>query len=307
MPNILTAVTRQIRLRTSTDGPAQSNMALAQGLIRRSAWSAIAKRDRRFDGTFVYVASTTGIYCRPSCPARHPHRRNTLLFATADAAEREGFTACQRCHPRTNPLSQAELGVKRALDWIETHFHEPSSLDALSQVSGLSPNHFQLVFKRIVGLSPREFIDARRLDYLKRFIARGTAVSIASYQAGFGSSRALYHRVGRRIGMTPGVYSRGGRGLHIGYRTLRCGLGFVLIGITDKGVCALRIGESVHALMQSLRHEFPSATFAKMRATPGNWQSAIKLCQDEHYFMSQMPIELRRRVFEARAWKALYQ
>jgi AraC family transcriptional regulator, regulatory protein of adaptative response / methylated-DNA-[protein]-cysteine methyltransferase len=271
----------------------------------RSAWEAIRKRDRRYDGKFVYVALTTGIYCRPSCPARHPHRRNTLLFATAADAEREGFTACLRCHPKINGLSHAELGIKRTLEWIESHFQQPTSLVALSQVSGLSPNHLQQVFKRIVGLTPREFVDARRLDYLKRFILQGAAVSTASYQAGFGSSRALYERVSKRMGMTPGAYGRGGRGLLINYRTLRCRLGLVLIGSTDRGICALHVGESGRMLVHALGREFSAATLAKAPATPGKWVNAVKRCQEEDHLMSQMPTDLRRRVFEARAWKAL--
>src|SRR5580704_9398189 len=129
-------------------------MSTAAGSIDRVAWAAILKRDRRHDGRFVYAALTTGIYCRPSCPARHPHRRNTLLFATASDAEREGFTACLRCQPKRQSPSSSELAIARCLVWIEANLHRPITLSVLSQVSGLSPNHLQQVFKRTIGLSP---------------------------------------------------------------------------------------------------------------------------------------------------------
>jgi AraC family transcriptional regulator of adaptative response/methylated-DNA-[protein]-cysteine methyltransferase len=127
--------------------------------VSNLAWHAVLKKDRKYDGKFVYVAVTTGIYCRPSCPARNPQRRNTLIFLTPAEAERQGYVACLRCHP--NSLTPAEKSIKATLDYIEAHVDQTITLTTLSQVSGLSPHHLQETFKRIVGLSPKAFCDAR--------------------------------------------------------------------------------------------------------------------------------------------------
>ena len=273
--------------------------------ISNAAWNAILKRDRCHDGRFVYAALTTGIYCRPSCPARHPNRRNTLIFTTSAEAEREGFTACLRCHPKSHSPCPAELGIRRVLEWIETHIQQPVTLGALSQVSGFSPNHLQQLFKRTIGLSPKEFCDARRLEYFKRFIKQDVSVSVASYQAGFGSSRALYEKASKKMGMTPGVYGQGGRGLRIRYRLFRFKLGCLLIGATQQGVCAVLTGDNGVALVRWLRREFPKATIERAHKASANWDAMVRRCEMEDHFLSKMPFDLRRRVFEAKAWKAL--
>jgi AraC family transcriptional regulator, regulatory protein of adaptative response / methylated-DNA-[protein]-cysteine methyltransferase len=269
------------------------------------SWKAILRRDRRFDGKFVYAALTTGIYCRPSCPARHPRRRNTLIFTTDAQAEREGFTACLRCRPRGNPLSQTERGIQRTLEWIETHPEEANPLSTLSRVSGLSPNYLHQVFKRTVGMSPKEFCDVRRWDRFQRFMGQGMAVSIAGHRAGFGSGRALYEGAGGRIGMTPGVYRRGGRGVEIGYRVLTSRQGRVLIASTPKGICSVALGGQRAVLVENLYREFPHAKITRRATTPEGWIAAVKQCEAEDPILAAMRSDLRRSVFEARVWNAL--
>ncbi|HTW93485.1 MAG TPA: Ada metal-binding domain-containing protein [Tepidisphaeraceae bacterium] len=271
----------------------------------KTDWNAILKRDRRFDGKFVYAALTTGIYCRPSCPARHPLRQNTLVFATPADAEREGFTACLRCHPKSGSPSDAELGVKRAIEWIESHFQQPLTLNTFSQVSGLSPNHFQQVFKRLVGMSPKEFIDAKRLDYLKGRIKRGVSISTASFQAGFGSSRALYERVTRRMGMTPGVFSRGGRRIRVSFGVLGSGTGKVLIAATGVGICAVFAGGHAKTLESRLHAEFPQAAIRRLGRVPRSWAKAINSRAADDDFLSKLAPDLQRRIVEIRIWNAL--
>jgi AraC family transcriptional regulator of adaptative response/methylated-DNA-[protein]-cysteine methyltransferase len=279
--------------------------SIKQTPISSLSWKAILNRDRRFDGKFVYAALTTGIYCRPSCPARHPRRRNTLIFATDAQAEREGFTACLRCHPRGNPLSHTERAIQRTLQWIETHVEQANTLSTLSQVSGLSPNHLQQVFKQIVGMSPKEFGDMRRWDCFKRFIREGMPISVASYQSGFGSGRALYERAGRRMGMTPGIYRRGGRGIDITYRVLNCRRGSVLIASTPRGICSISLGGDRAALVQNLHREFPQASVMRLAAAPAKWIAAVKQCEDEDPILVSIRADSRRRVFEARVWNSL--
>jgi AraC family transcriptional regulator of adaptative response/methylated-DNA-[protein]-cysteine methyltransferase len=280
-------------------------MAKSSNEISDTAWNAILKRDRHHDGRFVYAALTTGIYCRPSCPARHPQRRNTLLFATAAEAEREGFIACRRCYPETDSLTRAETSVKAALEWIEAHPQHPITLATLSQVTGLSSNHLQQTFKRLVGLSPKVFGDARRLAHFKRFIKQGMSVSNASYMAGYGSSRALYEKASKGMGMTPGGYGRGGEGTDIHYAVFHAGLGRTLIAGTDRGICAILIGDDQKQLTESLRSEFPEALLERKQVVPGKWQAAVKSCGRERRLLCELPLDLRCRIFEAKLWSVL--
>jgi AraC family transcriptional regulator, regulatory protein of adaptative response / methylated-DNA-[protein]-cysteine methyltransferase len=273
--------------------------------ISSAVWQAVLSRDRQQDGKFVYAALTTGIYCRPSCPARHPQRRNTLIFTAAKDAEREGFIACHRCWPASNALTPAETGIKDALDYIESHIDQRITLITLSQVTGFSPNHLQQTFKHIVGLSPKAFCDARRLVHLKQYLKRGDSVISATYGAGYGSSRALYEKANEGLGMTPATYSRGGEGVQIRYVVLAANLGHTLVAATELGICAIIVGEDEKRIEAQLHQEFPNAKVLQERTPPVKWLKAIQSCQREDRMLSELPPDLRRRVFQARLGKAL--
>lgn len=273
--------------------------------ITGATWDAVLKRDRYADGTFVYAALTTGIYCRPSCPARLPHRRNTLIFKTAAEAERQHYIPCRRCHPGLGSLTPAEKGIKHALAYIEAHLDETVSLRTLSQASGLSPNHLQQTFKRIVGLSPKAFYDARRLAHFKIHLRSGETVTSACYAVGFGSSRALYEKTGKGLGMTPVIYQQGGDGLTIRYGTSETTLGNVLLAATEAGICTVLLGRNEKSLMRSLRAEFPKATVVRYKETPREWRAALRSCQREDPLLSTLPRTLRHYVFQAKVWETL--
>ncbi len=264
-------------------------------------WNAVLRRDRAEDGKFVYAALTTGIYCRPSCPARHPHRRNTLFFQTVVDAEREGFIACRRCHPRTNSLTSAEVSIKAALDYIEAHVGHRVSLSSLSQVAGLSPNHFQQTFNKIVGLSPKAFCDARRLLHLKRRLRDGESVISATYAAGYGSSRALYEQASKGLGMTPAVYARGGAEMNIRFVVLEQAM---LLAITKRGVCAALAGQDKMMLITKLQQEFPSAVLQEFKPSP-KLLRIVRDCRTTSPFLSKLSPEVLTTVFLARVSAAL--
>lgn len=276
-------------------------------------WTAIIEKDRRSDGKFVYVAVTTGIYCRPSCPARNPHRRNTLIFANAAQAEAQGYAACRRCHP--NSLTPAEESIKAALDYIEVHVGERFTLATLSRVSGFSPHHLRETFQKIVGLSPKDFSDVRRIARFKEHLRAGHSVSSACYEAGFGSSRALYEKARHRLGMTPASYKRGGRSQQISFVLAASALGRILIARTPQGVCAVLIGENDSQLAAALRREFPHGAFAPQSpradkngaksGSKGKWESEIRACETEDPLISNLPLNLRRRILQARLWNRL--
>jgi len=280
-------------------------IARKQSEIDETVWQAVLRRDRNFDGKFVYAALTTGIYCRPSCPARHPHRRNTLIFLTGDDAEREAFIACRRCRPRSNSLTAAEIYVKVALDYIELHTEQSITLSLLSQVTGVSPNHFQQSFKRIVGLSPKAFCDARRLVHLKEYLKGGESVIRSIYAAGYGSSRALYERASKGLGMTPAIYASGGRGARIHYVVIDSRLGRALIGATQEGVCAVLLGRNDKQLVSRLQDEFPKAVATCDPLPSARWLSAVRACQSTNPLLSKLPLDAQHRVFEARVREVL--
>jgi AraC family transcriptional regulator of adaptative response/methylated-DNA-[protein]-cysteine methyltransferase len=260
-------------------------------------------RDRLHDGKFVYVALTTGIYCRPSCPARHPHRRNTVLVETAAEADRLGYTACRRCHP--DALAPAERSIRAALIYIETRLGHATTLKTLSQVSGLSPNHLQQTFQRIVGLSPKEYCDARRLACFKERLRAGDSITDACYRVGFGSSRALYQQASTHLGMTPSTYRRRGVGVRIRYASIASMLGRVLVAGTQKGICAVLVGANDRTVIGQLREEFPMAVFIRDRIAPKHWTASVASCQREDPLLATLPLEFRVRLLQAKVWKNL--
>ncbi len=273
--------------------------------VTYTLWQAVSNRDRSYDGKFVYAALTTSIYCRPSCPARHPHRRNTLIFPTPVDAERQGFIPCRRCHPSTNALSPAERGVKSAIDHIKQHFDQSITLAALARVSGVSPNHLQQSFKRIIGLSPKVFCDAQRLSYLKELLRRGRSVSSAGYEAGYGSSRALYEKATKSLGMSPATYQRGGEGIVIRFATMPTDWGRTLVAGTADGICAVQLGKNEKSLTAELRAEFPKAFMTRERSPNVKWVLAVHTCQSKDPLLSMLSIETRLEVFRTKVWKIL--
>jgi AraC family transcriptional regulator of adaptative response/methylated-DNA-[protein]-cysteine methyltransferase len=269
--------------------------------VNNAAWHAVVTKDRQYDGKFVYAAVTTGIYCRPSCPARNPQRRNTLIFVTATEAERQGYLACLRCYP--NSLTPAEKSIKAALDYVEAHLDQTITLRTLSQVSGLSRHHLRETFERIVGLSPKAFCDARRIARFKQYLRAGHSISSACYEVGYGSSRALYEKTKKGLGMTPAVYRHGANGTQVCFAITDSLLGSVLIAGTEQGLCAVLLGEDEDLLLRELREEFPRAIFKQ--ESSAKWKAAVLSCKHEDPLLSKLPVSLRGRVLQARVWHSL--
>jgi len=290
-------------------------MATGRQLRRRSGqehklasdqdWLAISTRDRRSDGQFVWVALSTYIYCRPSCGARRPARRKVLVLPTAAVAERQGYSACRRCHPQTTTQSCAEASVAVALDYIQTHPDSSVTLRCLAQVVGLSPNHLQRLFTRIVGMSPRDYGDHLRLARLKDLLRTGTAVTDAAYTAGYGSIRALYEKGTRNLGMTPATYGQGGAGTHVRYAILDSNHSRVLVADTDLGLCTILVGERDEDLVAELSREMFRATLVRELAPPAAWGVAVRTCTFVDPWLSTLPLQVRRDIFRARMTKTL--
>ena len=271
-----------------------------------NAWEAVVRHDRRYDGRFVYAVRTTGVYCRPSCASRRPNRRNVHFFADPTAAEAEGFRACRRCRPRAVAAEDADLrAVRLASRMLDARLDAPPTLAELGTEVGLSPWHLQRVFKRVVGVSPREWVEARRVERLKTGLREGQTVSRAVYAAGYGSGRPVYERNRSPLGMTPATYRRGGRGLAIRYAVVASPLGRLLVAATERGVCSVRLGETDAELEAGIRAEFPEAGLTADAAGLGAWAHAIVRHLDGETPRVDVPVDVRATAFQWRVWNAL--
>ena len=272
------------------------------------AWRAVVQRDDRFDGTFVYAVRSTGVYCRPSCASRKPLRTNVRFFTAPGEAEAAGFRACRRCRPTDASFKEAgDASIEQARDFLDRHADRTVSLRELAEQVNLSPSHLQRSFKRVTGLSPKEYQDARRVNQLKSRLRAGDTVSRATYEAGFGSSSRVYERADRELGMTPAAFRRGGRGVAIAYTTAATPLGRVLVATTERGVCAVELGATDDEVLAALRRDFPSAEIARGDEQHAEWVKAVvSAVRDSRQAIdARIPLDMHGTAFQQRVWRAL--
>jgi len=263
-------------------------------------WKAWEERDPDAIGRFYIGVRSTGIYCRVGCPARGPKRENVLFFDTPEQAEAAGFRACKRCHPKEIPVQQKVVGeVKNLLETAEPAL----TLSQLSEATGMSPYHLQRLFKRETGLSPKQYAAAQRVQRLKNGLREGRGVTEALYDAGYGSSSGLYSKAGARLGMSPAAYRRGGKGMKIRYAFADSAIGKLLIGVTERGICSVLIGETEAELEALLRQEF-----AEAQLEPGTLAEYVKPLLEGLSGGRQVlgvPLDLRGTAFQLKVWEAL--
>lgn len=271
-----------------------------------ACWRGVLARDRHMDGAFVFAVRSTGIYCRPSCPARRPTRKQVMFFPLPEAAERAGFRPCRRCRPQEAAACdpQADL-VRRVCHWIATSGDGPISLQDLAAEAGVSTSHLQRTFKRLMGISPREYAEARRLQGLKARLRKGQDVTRALYESGYSSSSRLYERSSAQLGMTPATYRKGGRGMEIGYTIVDSPLGRVLVGATRRGVCAVSLGDADAVLEAALVAEYPHAEIHRDDSGFASWAQAIQKHLDGREARLRLPLDLQATAFQMRVWKEL--
>src|SRR5271170_922612 len=268
-------------------------------------WDSVVARATAHDGEFVFAVSTTGVYCRPSCPARRPRRENVRFFLRPEQAEQAGFRACLRCRPRLlsgNPQSDFAKEICR---YIEQHLDEPITLGRLSKIFRQSPFHLQRRFKAALGISPREFADSCRLRLLKRNLQAGDNVTRAMYDAGYGSSSRLYEKTSSQLGMTPDKYRRGAIAATIRYVVSDSPLGRMLIAATDRGICSIQFARSDGELLEGLKREFP---FAVRKPDGGALQAWVKTLLSQMVgkeLNAALPLDIRATAFQRRVWTYL--
>ena len=275
-------------------------------MVDDDLWRAAVERDARYDGFFVFAVRTTGVYCRPSCPARRPKRKNAVFFDRPEAAECAGFRPCKRCQPQDPAAPDPRVVLaRRACDLIEANIEDPPTLAALGSSLYVSPHHLQRTFKHLVGVTPHQYAEARRTARLKVRLKEGEPVTCALYEAGYGSSSRLYEGVSKRLGMTPATYRKGGRGMRIGYTIVDCPLGLLLIGATRKGVCAVYLGDSEEKLELELRNEYPAAEIRRDDSDFGPQVDALLQSLDGTWPHPDLPLDVRATAFQRRVWEEL--
>jgi AraC family transcriptional regulator of adaptative response/methylated-DNA-[protein]-cysteine methyltransferase len=280
-------------------------------LTDTDAWTAVESRDASFDGRFVYAVRSTHIYCRPSCPSRRPRRENVSFFPAPGDAERAGYRACRRCDPRGDKRTHdGSPAVERAVRYLDANDDRAVSLAELAAHAHLSASHLQRSFKRLVGMSPKEYQDARRVSRFKSRLRSGDTVSRATYEAGFGSSSRVYERSDDLLGMTPAAYRRGGAGVTIRYSIAESSVGRVLVAVTDRGVCAVELGASDAEVERALRADFPNASIERRDDGNSDWVRGVldRVRHPRETFDADapdVPLDLSGTAFQQRVWKAL--
>lgn len=280
-------------------------------LDEQACWNAVLAKNRAEDGHFFFGVVTTGVYCRPSCPARRPLRENVRFYETPTQAEADGLRPCLRCRPLSPVADQNLERMRQLCDYIRRHSTtgEPLTLARLSRHAGLSPFHLQRTFKSVIGITPKQFIERCRIETLKTQLRESNSVTTAVYEAGFGSSSRLYERSDSHLGMTPREYRAGGEGVVISHVVLETPLGHMLLGATDRGLCFLQFGDSPRQLLATLRAEFPAAVVQPMQTPyPPQFQlwveSLTRYLRGEHAALD-LPLDLRATSFQMKVWKYL--
>lgn len=270
------------------------------------AWDAVLGRDRRYDGMFVYAVKSTGVYCRPSCPSRKPRREMVEFFEQTQLAERAGFRSCKRCRPtELNGHRELPQVITRVCRFIDDIVEEGPTLDRLAEVAGVSQFHLQRSFKGALGISPRQYAELKRFLRFKTRLQKGDDVTTAMYEAGFNSPSRLYERSTSALGMTPSTYRAGGPGQKILYALADSALGRVLVAATDKGVCAVRIGDSDKDLEVDLRDEFARAEITRDDRELASYVREIVGAAEGKRIAREIPLDIQHTAFQWKVWQAL--
>lgn len=268
-------------------------------------WEAILGRDVRADGRFVYAVRSTGIYCRPSCASRKPKRENVIVFERPQLAEEAGFRPCLRCAPRDAARDPRLDKVRGALRHIEERADANPTLGELARRAGASPHHLQRAFKRALGVSPRQYVDALRMRTYRNLLREGHDLADACYAAGYGSASRVYERAPGCLGMTPATYQKGGSGVSIRYGITRCRLGRLLVAATDKGVCRVSLGGTARELALDIEKEFPHANLRRSDADMKEYLNLVSRVAEGAPQSESLPLDVRATAFQHRVWERL--
>ncbi len=266
-------------------------------------WRAALARDARADGAFVLAVRTTRIYCRPSCPARRPLRRNVIFFRTREEAEKHGYRPCLRCRP--NEIAASAALVARAAKYLAQSREEGFRLSELAREVHSNGATLRRAFRQVTGLSPRELAEALRVKRFKSLLRAGKKITDALYETGYGSSSRVYERSNAQLGMTPATYRKGGMGMKIEYTIAKSPLGKVLVAATERGVAAVYLGDARDKLVAELRAEYPRAEISPASGGEQKWVREIIQRIEGKAAHVDLPLDLQSTAFQRRVWQEL--
>lgn len=268
-------------------------------------WMMVMARDTKADGAFVYAVKSTGVFCRPSCPSRRPRREVVEFFDSPAQAQDAGYRACRRCQPglRSRQIEK----VEEACRFIANNLESTLSLSAVARHVGSSPFHFQRMFKGVLGVSPRQYQQAKRAEKFKSALLTSPRITDAIYEAGYGSSSRAYEGIPAQMGMTPSAFRRNGEGTTILYTILAMELGKLLVATTARGLCSVRFGDTDAALVRDLRLEFRSADIRRDDEALRPLASQIEDLRRGAHHSQQIPLDIRGTAFQQLVWNALRQ
>ncbi|SNB71303.1 DNA-O6-methylguanine--protein-cysteine S-methyltransferase /Transcriptional regulator Ada [Arboricoccus pini] len=271
-----------------------------------AAWShAVDMRDAGFDGRFVYAVRTTGVFCRPSCPARRPKAENTAFFATPEEALAAGYRPCRRCQPMAAPAARGHADVIAAACRRLESAEDLPDLTTLAREAGFSPYHFHRLFKAATGLTPRAYGAAVRARALRHHLADSGSITAALYAAGFNSSGRFYENTDAMLGMTPSAFRQGGEAALIRFAIGQSSLGAVLVACSLKGVCAILLGDSPDSLIKDLQDQFPRAELVGGEPGFEAMIAAVLAFAENPLGDLALPLDVRGTAFQERVWQQL--
>ena len=276
-------------------------------LSEKALWQAVLTNDKCYNGICFYGVLSTGIYCRIHCSSKRPLRENTRFFFSREGAEKAGFRACKRCRPdkaEEPHIDNAVLKVLALCRYIESCDYIPT-LEELSEQVQLSPFHLQRVFKQALGISPRNYADAHRQLRFKKALQAGDEIALATYDAGYGSSSRLYEKSSRYLGMTPKAYKQKGKGQTINYSIVKSPLGFLLLAATQKGICAVRLGDSKSTLVDELKDEFKHAEIRPSGSELSEWPQMLINYLSGNTPWPKLPFDVQATAFQRKVWDSL--
>jgi len=269
-------------------------------------WAAVLRRDRGSDGAFYYAVLTTGVYCRPSCPARKARRENVLFFSAREEAERKGFRPCRRCRPDEDGDTGNAEAIVKACRAIEESGGSVG-LAGLARAAGMSRFHFHRLFKRITGVTPKAYSNAVRRKSVREKLPASASVTDAIYRSGFGSSSRFYESSGKALGMKPREFRSGGSGASLSFAVGQCSLGAILVAASERGIAAIMLGDDPEELVRELEDCFPNAEisggdtdFERLVAT------VVGFVENPSRGLG-LPLDIRGTAFQERVWRALME
>jgi AraC family transcriptional regulator of adaptative response/methylated-DNA-[protein]-cysteine methyltransferase len=294
-----------INWKDSTVNTSVNNASSSVATLRDPRWALVVARDAKADGRFYYSVRTTGVYCRPSCAARLPRPENVRFHASREAAERAGFRPCNRCRPERPPLAARHAATIAAACRLIEKADTVPALEELAKRVAMSPYHFHRTFRKITGVTPRQYAAAHRAQRVRRALDRGRTITAAIHDAGYGSSSRFYEQSNALLGMTPRDYRAGGVSAEIRFAVGQCSLGALLVAASERGVCAIALGDDPDALARGLQDRFPRARliggdrrFERLVATVVGFVDAPATGLD-------LPLDVRGTAFQQRVWRAL--